>query len=67
MRKVGCCRHETMRDGTVLGLLGLRGMIPIPCAGAGTYGGTMAHRRRSVIRFLLTAIALARTGTPVRC
>jgi len=44
-----------------------RGMIPIPCAGAGTYGGTMAHRRRSVIRFLLTAIALARTSTPVRC
>jgi len=56
-----------MRDGTVLELLGLRGMIPIPCAGAGTYDGTMAHRRRSVIRFLLTAIALARTGTPVRC
>ena len=56
-----------MRDGPVLHLPGVRGVIPIPCAGAGTYGGTMAHRRRSVIRFLLTAIALARAGTPVRC
>ena len=67
VRKVGVRRHETTRDGTVSELPGLRGTIPIPCAGAGTYGGTMAHRRRSVIRFLLTAIALARTGTPVRC
>ncbi|OLO75058.1 hypothetical protein BKH16_09610 [Actinomyces oris] len=27
----------------------------------------MARRRRSIVRFLLTAIPLARTGAPVRC
>ena len=33
VRKFGLHRHETTRDGTVSEVSGLRGTIPIPCAG----------------------------------
>jgi len=39
---------------------------PSRAPGVRSYGGVMAHRRRSIIRFLITAISLARTGTPAR-
>ena len=39
-----------------------RGLLPVPCAGLGTYCDVMAHRRRSVFRVLLTALALARSS-----
>ena len=41
-------------------------MIPIPRAGARTYGGAMAHRRRSIIRFLFIALFLSRGDAPAR-
>ncbi len=40
-------------------------MIPIPRAGARTYGGAMAHRRRSIIRFLFIALFLSRSSESV--
>jgi len=40
----------------------VRGAIPVPCAAPRPYGDIMVRRRRSVIRVLLTSLALARPG-----
>ena len=39
---------------------------PSRAPGVRPYGGAMAHRRRSIIRFLFIALFLARSGESVR-
>ena len=67
VRKVGCCRHETTRDGTVSephrpG----RGMIPIPCAGGEVLRWRHGSSSTQHHRFLFIALFLARSGESVR-